>query len=57
MAKSDPDNKSSGSEHTKAGDGRLYRNNVPAKDSTQGRHHADNQDTNRREGGGRHRKD
>ena len=27
MAK-DSDNKSSGSEHTKAGDGRLFRNNI-----------------------------
>lgn len=57
MAKGDG-NASSGSEHTKAGDGRLFRNNIKSTTDTSGRHVADRSPQNDTRGSdheGRHR--
>jgi len=59
MGKKDDGNRSSGSDHTKAGDGRLFRNNIRNKDDASGQHVADRSPQNdppgRTRQDGRHR--
>lgn len=58
MAKDDG-NQSSGSDHTKAGDGRLFRNNIKNETDASGQHVADRSpqvDTRGSDYTGRHRR-